>query len=117
MSLYYKLDDANRVVPLAEFEDYWAWLDRERAARKQGPPIATLQVAYDVIGDRPDCISTVFLGRDHSFGDGPPMVFETMLFTDDDRNDFTWRYSTWDEAVAGHRAVVEAVRNGTELPE
>ena len=25
-------------------------------------------------------VSTVFLGVDHSFGDGSPMLFETMIF-------------------------------------
>ena len=27
-------------------------------------------------------ISTVFLGLDHNFGEGPPLVFETMVFED-----------------------------------
>jgi len=53
-------------------------------------------------------ISTVFLGIDHQFGDGPPLVFETMVFGGplDDEQD---RYSTWDEAVAGHAAMVKRV--------
>lgn len=50
-------------------------------------------------------VSTVFLGTDHSFGDGPPLLFETMVFglSDEEPCD---RYSTWDEAVAGHAAMV-----------
>lgn len=48
-------------------------------------------------------ISTVFLGLDHSFGDGPPLLFETMVFTGDDWGDLECeRYSTYDEAEAGH---------------
>lgn len=58
----------------------------------------------------PTRISTVFLGLDHSFGDGPPMLFETMIFggsLDGEQE----RYSTWDEAEAGHKRWVEKVRS------
>jgi len=46
-------------------------------------------------------ISTVFLGIDHNFGDGPPLLFETMVFGGklDQEQD---RYSTYDEAITGH---------------
>jgi hypothetical protein len=50
-------------------------------------------------------VSTVFLGLDHRFsGDGPPILFETMIFGgrhDQDQD----RYSTWEEAEAGHAAM------------
>jgi len=26
------------------------------------------------------CVSTIFLGLDHQFGDGPPLLYETMVF-------------------------------------
>jgi hypothetical protein len=57
-------------------------------------------------------VSTVFLGLDHNWRDGPPLLFETMTFSDDvpalaDRQD---RYATWDEAVAGHARTVAVVR-------
>lgn len=45
----------------------------------------------------------------HQYGDGPPLIFETMLFKskdDLDALDFE-RYSTEAEAVAGHEAMVE----------
>jgi hypothetical protein len=55
-------------------------------------------------------VSTVFLGLDHGFtDDGPPIVFETMAFDDYGGGD-QWRYSTWEEAEAGHRRVVEQLR-------
>ncbi len=50
-------------------------------------------------------VSTVFLGLDHSFGSGPPLLFETMVFggkLDQEQE----RYSTWDEAEAGHKSMV-----------
>jgi hypothetical protein len=35
-------------------------------------------VAQEYIGEY--WVSTVFLGLDHSFGSGPPLLFETMIF-------------------------------------
>lgn len=49
-------------------------------------------------------VSTVFLGIDHRFdADGPPLIFETMIFGGE-HDEEQWRYSTWDEAMAGHEA-------------
>jgi len=52
-------------------------------------------------------VSTVFLGLDHQFdGNGPPLLFETMIFGGP-RDEETHRYGTWEEAEAGHKALVE----------
>lgn len=58
-------------------------------------------------------VSTVFLGLDHSFGSGPPLLFETMVFDGklDGEQD---RYSTWDEAIAGHKRMVERVNTESD---
>lgn len=49
-------------------------------------------------------VSTVFLGLDHRYtDDGPPLLFETMIFPG---QEFCERYSTWEEAVAGHERAV-----------
>jgi predicted cobalt transporter CbtA len=55
-------------------------------------------------------VSTVWIGIDHRFGDdGPPLIFETMVFNRAEG----WgeldceRYSTEAEAVAGHAAMCE----------
>jgi hypothetical protein len=53
-------------------------------------------------------VSTVFLGLDHSFGDGPPVLFETMVFggpLDQEQE----RCCTWEEAEAMHAAMVARV--------
>ncbi len=53
-------------------------------------------------------VSTVFLGIDHNFTlKGPPLLFETMVFgpLDPDYN-IQERYSTWNEALAGHEEIV-----------
>ncbi len=54
-------------------------------------------------------VSTVWIGLDHSFGHGPPLIFETMVFDQNpggrDEHDMR-RYSTEEQARAGHAEVV-----------
>jgi hypothetical protein len=53
-------------------------------------------------------VSTVWLGIDHQFGNGPPLIFETMVFPADSYSDLDCeRYSTETEALAGHEAMVK----------
>ena len=55
-------------------------------------------------------VSTVFLGLDHEFlGDGPPLLFETMIFggpLDGEQ----WRYASYDDAMTGHQMAVSKAR-------
>ena len=53
-------------------------------------------------------VSTVFLGLDHRFGDGPPLLFETMIFRDGEADGW-FRCATWSEAEAQHKATVDKV--------
>lgn len=66
-----------------------------------------------ITGDSPPKVievSTVFLGIDHSFGDGPPLLFETMTFGDlGDDGEVQERYSTEVQAKEGHARVVVEV--------
>lgn len=73
---------------------------------------ADRKVAQTNVGGK--YVSTVFLGVDHqSFSDEEPLFFETMVFSDGDSLDLACRrYSTWDEALAGHQAMVERVKSG-----
>ena len=101
----YILDDDLKPVPatLMEWAHWFQTADRHVAATHVGPW----------------WVSTVFLGINHRFGqDGPPLLFETMVFRDvPDTSKFGdgqgWsddgdmdRYSTWDEALAGHERMV-----------
>lgn len=54
-------------------------------------------------------VSTVWLGLNHQWGDGPPLIFETMVFPDtaDFHEDDCARYSSEAEAVAGHQGMCE----------
>jgi hypothetical protein len=59
-------------------------------------------------------VSTVFLGIDHSFGRGDPLLFETMIFGEDaeyeNLESYCERYSTWAEAEEGHARAVEVAK-------
>jgi hypothetical protein len=57
-------------------------------------------------------VSTVWLGLNHSYApDGPPIIFETMVFPRWDFADlFSRRYATEAEALAGHREAVAWAR-------
>ena len=59
-------------------------------------------------------VSTVYLGIDHNFGQGPPLIFETMIFDNaaDEFLSFQDRYATEEQAIAGHDAAVRAVVRG-----
>lgn len=67
-------------------------------------------VGRDVL-DGEVTISTVFLGINHNWGDGPPVLFETMIFGGE-HDEAQWRYHTYDEAEAGHQRIVEALKEG-----
>lgn len=54
-------------------------------------------------------ISTVHLGLDHNWGGGPPLIFESMAFGPDGDDEMMDRYSTEQQAVDGHRAMVVRV--------
>ena len=70
---------------------------------------ADRHVAKDQISDVG--ISTVFLGINHRFGDGPPLLFETMIFGGPHDQHQT-RAATWDEAAQQHADAVAMVRSG-----
>lgn len=55
-------------------------------------------------------VSTVFLGISHDLGGSSSELFETMVFsrrTGKPFDDYTRRYSTWDQAMAGHVEVLK----------
>lgn len=93
---FYQLD-ANHQPILCD-RDTWAW---DRQDRRVG--------LYD---QEPILVSTVFLGFDHRFldDDGPPILFETMIFGGK-HDQYQERYTTWDDAVAGHERAVRRVKS------
>jgi hypothetical protein len=59
-------------------------------------------------------VSTVFLGLDHSFSGDEAILFETMVFAADHGGQME-RYSTWDEAEAGHARWVAKIFKPTPI--
>lgn len=56
-------------------------------------------------------VSTVFLGLDHNFSGGVPILFETMIFGGE-HDGYQERYATWEEAEAGHKQAVAKAEGG-----
>lgn len=55
-------------------------------------------------------MSTVWLGINHNFADeGPPIIFETMVFGLENADEYMQRYATEEEARAGHAETVTVV--------
>jgi hypothetical protein len=95
MSDYWILDgDDVRRAGLMEWAAYFEKADRH--------------IGRDEIGLMK--VSTVFLGLNHNYGDGPPLLFETMVFGGP-IDEETERYSTKAEALAGHQKLVERCRH------
>ncbi len=88
---------------------------------RKGSPMATKEwaVAYgDVegrtIGDdiiEGQHVSTIWRGLDRQAGEGPPLIFETMIFGGS-HNGYCERYPTEREALAGHQRTVQALQSG-----
>lgn len=85
---------------------------------------AERHVGHDDIGEF--TVSTVFLGLDHQHWEGPPILFETMIFQGPpDENGYRkdvgqQRYSTWEQAETGHQKVVDKIRGevqGEPIPD
>lgn len=86
--------DGHTPVPCDDLVAWARWFER-----------ADRQVALTPLAGGIE-VSTVFLGSNHSFGRGAPLLFETMVFSAPDDEEVCERYTTWDEAQAGHDAVV-----------
>ncbi len=96
--LDYILDDQGNAVPAPSLEA-WGEFFEQRDKRR---------LARDEVGDI--VISTVFLGLDHSWGQGPPVLWETMIFGGK-HDEYQERYTSRDDALAGHRHAVWMAEN------
>ncbi len=100
MSDYYLLEGTT-VVPAP---DVLTWAQAFETTTRR---IALTDVAEGIQ------VSTVFLGMNHQWGEGPPLLFETMVFWRgggplDEEQD---RYSTYHAAEQGHEAMCARVRD------
>ena len=55
-------------------------------------------------------VSTVFLGLDHNWGMGKPILFEMMVFGGK-HDQYQERYHTWEEAERGHQKALKMVKD------
>lgn len=69
-------------------------------------------VAKTEIGQK--LLSTVFLAINHQWGDGPPLLFETIFFNEEAECLEMQRYSTWAEAELGHMEWTEKLLERSE---
>lgn len=107
---HYTLDERGEPVPEP---DLFAWAEWLEADQKTG----ARRLAQDTIG--PYLVSTVFMGLDHGFGEGPPVLWETMIFGVEEEIEFLGkrrrcrkevgadRYTSKAEALAGHASAVK----------
>lgn len=103
MPLEHYILDGHNVVKAVGLMTWAKWMEEN---------YLNLHVADETIGDIR--VSTVFLGLDHNFGSGKPLLFETMVFGGLFNNRMN-RYSTWEEAVKGHNKMVKRIKKEVEV--
>lgn len=82
----------------ATLEEHAKWLSVDPERRR---------VAGCRIGDAD--VSTVFLGLDHNWLGGPPLLFETMVFGGE-HDGYCQRCSTWKQAEVQHEEACSMIR-------
>jgi len=95
MAKYYILDEDNIAIPTDLMT--WAKMFEDEGNRR---------VALDTTV-KGDTISTVFLGLNHNWGEGEPLLFETMVFVDGNDESEQERCSTWEQAEDMHKRFVD----------
>lgn len=85
---YYAKLDGHKVVPVDSLMEIAPEFEKKDARLVSRTNIDKIMV------------STVFLAINHSWGSGPDLWFETMIFGMPE--EFCNRYTTWEEAEAGH---------------
>lgn len=96
-NIYYILQEDKTPISV-DFETWALW------ARQGNRRIAEDQIEPGV------CVSTVFLGIDHSHVGPPPILFETMIFGGE-HDGYQKRCCTWAEAEEMHKKACDLVRN------
>lgn len=99
---HYILDERGEPVET----DLYTW-----AAWFEDPTNRVIAHDRDESGTRDLLVSTIFLGLDHGYGDGPPVLWETMVLKG--KGDvYCERYTSRAEALAGHRRACQKANAG-----
>ena len=91
----YTLDSTGTPVPSEDAREWGRWMEGGNRIIQRTELESGVRV------------STVFLGIDHNFFGGEPLLFETMIFGGP-LDEYQWRYSTRQEALKGHDEAVWA---------
>jgi hypothetical protein len=105
----YILDKDGNPVPERNFLKWAMWLEFSHLSPDKDNRI----IAKDYIGEVH--ISTVFLGLDHGWDGGKPLLWETMIFGGD-HDSYQRRYTSREDAEEGHRAAIRLVE-GRDIKE
>ena len=94
MKTYHYILDGKTPKPQPDITEWTYWMENaDRVIKKTDLPYGAH-------------ISTIFLGIDHSFKESTPILFATVIFGGD-HDGYRERYSTWEEAVAGHERCIK----------
>jgi hypothetical protein len=101
MSQYWILDEQRKPKPVTDVIEWATWFEHGERKIKQS----------DIGGVH---VSTVFIGIDHQFGNGPPLLYETMIFGGP-RDESQARASTEAEALDQHEEACRLAREKAEI--
>jgi hypothetical protein len=105
MKHHYIWDKRTNETPAVTLDEWGAWIQDNSRDKHVGDEFVD---KYRV--------STVFLGLDHRFGgEGPPLIWETMVFSPGGSDDYCERYATYEEALAGHHKAIEWVKKNKSV--
>lgn len=96
------LDDNNNVIPCDNIIEWSDWRNANRSR---------ININMTKVGELR--VSTIFLGHKTLSFSKEPMVFETMVFDEFDFPvlDICERYSTYQEAMSGHKKIVKELKS------
>lgn len=107
MSKWYILDNNHKAVSKPVLEAA-KWMEDNPNRR---------QVGYDELKDLNGDdvrISTVFLGLDHGWKSGTPVLWETMIFGGVNDQNYQERYTSYEDALEGHQNAINFIKKGID---
>ncbi len=93
----YILDENRKPVAESDLMKWVRWFEKDSNRR----------VALTKIGEVE--VSTIFLGLDYQFGDGTPILWETMVFGGEHDGDQDRCSGTWEDAEYMHAKMVKSI--------
>lgn len=102
--MYYILDANGEPRPCADVVAWGLWFE---ATKDTGERLIA-QDRDERAGPDGVRVSTVFLGLDHQWGDGPPVLWETLVFGGALDGEMV-RYTSRAAALAGHQQMCQRV--------